>query len=360
MAMHFEESKHSIVFSFSDGSFWCYKCDTYITNIQLKCFTLKFSQIKHNEDFSKDEIQNIKKQLDKFKIDEKTKKFSRQKLVEGFQKKTFKNVVFLTGAGISVSAGIPDFRTPGTGLYSQLEKYNFPYPEAVFTLAYFRKNPLPFYKLAKEFLQCRAHFTINHYFMAKVYQQGALLANFTQNIDGLEIEAGIAKEKIIQAHGHFRSARCIDCSEKVEIEKLYLEIEKEEILKCEKCNGLIKPDIVFFGEQLPQEFIQKVKLLKQADLVIIMGTSLVVQPFSSLVEFIDSKVPLVLINRENNVVKDNNDSFLFIEGDLDNNVRLLLKDIGWECPDIDVKQPLQAQFVKNDKNEDIKQQNSDS
>ena len=85
----------------------------------------------------------------------------------------------LTGAGISVSAGIPDFRTPGTGLYDNLKQYNLPYPEAIFTLSYFKKNPKYFYILSKEFFNDEINFTINHYFIKKLNDMGMLSMNLT-------------------------------------------------------------------------------------------------------------------------------------------------------------------------------------
>ena len=71
--------------------------------------------------------------------------FTRNDLINGLKEKKYKKIVFMTGAGISVSAGIPDFRSPKTGLYANLQKYNLPTPESIFTLSYFNKNPEPFY-----------------------------------------------------------------------------------------------------------------------------------------------------------------------------------------------------------------------
>ena len=83
---------------------------------------------------------------------EKGKKFEYSELIDGLKQGKFKKIAIMTGAGISVSAGIPDFRSPGTGLYSQLEKYELPYPEAIFTLEYFKQKPEAFYTLASSFL----------------------------------------------------------------------------------------------------------------------------------------------------------------------------------------------------------------
>lgn len=108
-----------------------------------------------------------------------------------------------TGAGISTSAGIPDFRSPETGLYANLERLNLPHPEAVFELSFFRENPLPFYTLAQELYPGKYRPTITHSFINLLHQKGLLLKLFTQNIDCLEREAGVPGDKIIEAHGSF-------------------------------------------------------------------------------------------------------------------------------------------------------------
>jgi NAD-dependent histone deacetylase SIR2 len=108
-----------------------------------------------------------------------------------------------TGAGISTSAGIPDFRSPETGLYANLARLNLPYAEAVFDISYFRNNPEPFYTLAQELYPGNYRPTITHSFINLLYKKGLLLKLFTQNIDCLEREAGVPDDKIIEAHGSF-------------------------------------------------------------------------------------------------------------------------------------------------------------
>lgn len=108
-----------------------------------------------------------------------------------------------TGAGISTSAGIPDFRSPETGLYANLSRLNLPYAEAVFDITYFRTNPEPFYTLAQELYPGKFRPTITHSFIALLEKKGLLLKLFTQNIDCLEREAGVPDDKIIEAHGSF-------------------------------------------------------------------------------------------------------------------------------------------------------------
>jgi Sir2 family len=118
-----------------------------------------------------------------------------------------RKIVVLSGAGVSVAAGIPDFRTPGTGLYDNLAKYNLPYPEAVFDVDFYRKNPQPFVSLAKEIWPGVTHSpTLTHCFMSLLASKGKLHRVYTQNIDGLEVMANLPPEKIVECHGHFRTA----------------------------------------------------------------------------------------------------------------------------------------------------------
>eukprot|EP00493_Phyllostaurus_siculus_P027044 UN27390 len=107
-------------------------------------------------------------------------------LIKGLKSKRFKNIVVLAGAGMSVSAGIPDFRTPGTGLYDNLQKYNLPTPEAVFSIDFFRTNPQPFCDLAKELWPGSLKPTVSHFFIKLLHDKGLLRRIYTQNIDGLE------------------------------------------------------------------------------------------------------------------------------------------------------------------------------
>jgi len=152
----------------------------------------------------------------------------------------------MTGAGISVSCGIPDFRSPGTGLYANLQKYNLPRPESIFDIGYFRKNPKPFCILAKELYPGLYAPSPAHYFIKFLADQGILLRNYSQNIDGLELIAGLPSELLVQAHGGFQNAHCIACNKEFSPDVVKEAVLKEDIPRCTKCNGLVKPDIVFF------------------------------------------------------------------------------------------------------------------
>lgn len=212
-----------------------------------------------------------------------------------------KKIIVMTGAGISTSAGIPDFRSPGTGLYSQLEKYNLPHPQSIFELDYFKQNPEPFFLLARELWPGNYKPTISHFFLYLLEKKKLLLRNFTQNIDGLELVAGLSPEHLIPAHGTFHTSHCLECRAVYTAEWVKKIVFEKKIPKCEKkgCDGVVKPDIVFFGESLPKDFFTHMTSdFPQADLLIIMGTSLLVQPFCRLVDNVKETVPRLLINRE--------------------------------------------------------------
>uniref|UniRef100_A0A7N6AG46 NAD-dependent protein deacetylase n=1 Tax=Anabas testudineus TaxID=64144 RepID=A0A7N6AG46_ANATE len=197
-----------------------------------------------------------------------------------------KNIICMVGAGISTSAGIPDFRSPGTGLYANLQKYNLPYPEAIFQIDYFKKHPEPFFTLAKELYPGQFKPTICHYFIKMLKDKGLLRRCYTQNIDTLERVAGLEGEDLIEAHGTFYTSHCVSfcCRKEYNLDWMKEKIFSDDIPKCDKCSSLVKPDIVFFGENLPVRFFTSMKSdFPNCDLLIIMGTSLQVQPFASLV-----------------------------------------------------------------------------
>ncbi|NP_955890.1 NAD-dependent protein deacetylase sirtuin-2 [Danio rerio] len=212
-----------------------------------------------------------------------------------------KNIICMVGAGISTSAGIPDFRSPGTGLYANLQKYNLPYPEAIFQIDYFKKHPEPFFALARELYPGQFKPTVYHYFIKMLKDKGLLRRCYSQNIDTLERVAGLEGEDLIEAHGTFHTSHCVSflCRKEYSMDWMKNQIFSEEIPKCDSCGSLVKPDIVFFGESLPSRFFTSMKAdFPQCDLLIIMGTSLQVQPFASLVSRVSNRCPRLLINME--------------------------------------------------------------
>ncbi|KAL2787290.1 DHS-like NAD/FAD-binding domain-containing protein [Aspergillus keveii] len=246
------------------------------------------------------------------------------------KEKHVRRIVVMVGAGISTSAGIPDFRSPDTGIYSNLVHLDLPDPEAVFDISFFRQNPKPFYALARELAPGQYRPTIAHTFVKLLYDKGLLLKHFTQNIDCLERLAGVPGELIVEAHGSFATQRCIDCKSEYPEELMKDAIAKGEVPYCSVCRGLVKPDIVFFGEALPESFFDNRTLPEEADLCIVMGTSLSVQPFASLPSFCKDGTPRVLINRERVGGMGSRPDDVLILGDCDDGVRKLARALGWE------------------------------
>ncbi|XP_044576939.1 NAD-dependent protein deacetylase sirtuin-2 isoform X1 [Cotesia glomerata] len=271
-------------------------------------------------------------------------------IVDFIKENKCRNIITISGAGISTSAGIPDFRSPSSGLYYNLQKYNLPYPQAIFEIDFFKTNPEPFFVLAKELLPEHLKPTLSHYFIKLLSDKGLLLRHYTQNIDTLERISGLPPEKLVEAHGTFHSGRCLDCRATYDLSWMKKKLYDETIPKCDKClEGVVKPDIIFFGEMLPERFYHSINNdFPKADLLIIMGSSLVVQPFASLIDKVKSTCPRLLINKEKVSVQDRlsrffglNHGFVFDPkssecardvawiGDCDTGCKLLAEELGW-------------------------------
>lgn len=238
-------------------------------------------------------------------------------------------IVVMTGAGISTSAGIPDFRSPETGLYANLARLDLPYAEAVFDISYFREKPEPFYTLAHELYPGKYRPTVTHSFLKLLHDKGLLLKLFTQNIDCLEREAGVPDDKIIEAHGSFARQSCIECKAPYAEDEMKKHIDEKTIPRCHTCQGLVKPEIVFFGEQLPAEFFQARDLPAEANLAIVIGTSLTVQPFASLPGLVQDDAPRILLNKERVGGLGGRPDDVVILGACDDGVRQLCDALGW-------------------------------
>ncbi|XP_031420202.1 NAD-dependent protein deacetylase sirtuin-3 isoform X2 [Clupea harengus] len=243
-----------------------------------------------------------------------------------------KNIVVVAGAGISTASGIPDFRTPGTGLYANLEKYNIPYPEAIFNIDYFSNDPRPFFSLAKELYPGNHQPNYVHYFIRMLHQKGLLLRMYTQNIDGLERMCGIPEDKLVEAHGSFETASCHLCYTPYPAEEAKRAIMCGSVPTCSFCQATVKPNVVFFGEDLPENYFQHTTDFPKADLLMIMGTSLQIEPFASLVNTVRPAVPRLLLNRgavgpfERKPLRRGDYMEL---GDLSESVRRLAQVLGW-------------------------------
>ncbi|XP_050187168.1 NAD-dependent protein deacetylase sirtuin-2 isoform X1 [Myiozetetes cayanensis] len=243
-----------------------------------------------------------------------------------------KNIICMVGAGISTSAGIPDFRSPGTGLYANLQSYDLPYPEAIFEISFFKQNPEPFFALARELYPGQFKPTVCHYFMRLLQDKGLLLRCYTQNIDTLERVAGLDPERLVEAHGTFFTSHCLrpSCRQPYSLSWMKERIFSSLVPKCEKCQGLVKPDIVFFGESLPSRFFTLLQSdFQKVDLLIIMGTSLQVQPFASLVSRVPVNTPRLLINKEKTGQSDALMSLMGFGCGMDFDSEKAYRDVAW-------------------------------
>ena len=278
-------------------------------------------------------------------------KLTKSEFIEELGKGTYKNIIVMCGAGISTSAGIPDFRSPSAGLYFKLKKYNLPYPEAVFDGNYFKQNPLPFFSLCRELYPTKLTPTLTHQFFTLLKQKGMLQRVYTQNIDALEFLAGLTHDDVIEAHGSFQRSYCTSksCCATYDLEWLKREIfnpEKNDgVPKCEKCGSVVRPDVVLFGESLPSRFFDSISEdFDKCDLLVVVGTSLTVSPFNTLVGKSKRCVPRIYINKTAPGKADNmlswflsmtanidftRDNDLFLQGYCDEIVTDICKSLGW-------------------------------
>lgn len=227
---------------------------------------------------------------------------------------TSKAPVALTGAGISTAAGIPDFRGP-RGLYVT-RRYN---PEKVFDIDWFNRDPLSFYEFSSDFvgLMKMTSPTFTHRFLARLERQGRMKGVITQNIDALHQEAG--SENVLELHGSYRTAACRRCGKKFK-ELTYewwdaamRKSPRSPVPLCPACGGVLKPDIVFFGEAVPD--IEKARrLVERCDLLLVLGSSLQVMPASLLPHCTNATT--IVVNRGGVSLSPEPNRF-FIEADLD-------------------------------------------
>lgn len=198
------------------------------------------------------------------------------------------HVVVLTGAGVSTAAGIPDFRGPH-GLYATGK-----YPaDRVFDSGYFPHHPELFYGFSRELLPLldAAEPTFTHRWLAELEQQGRLRGVITQNIDMLHTRAG--SRAVLELHGSYRTARCLTCARDCDLQELRLRMARQSVPRCD-CGGLLKPDIVFFGDAV-RHLDEAARWVTEAGLLLVIGSSLTVWPAAGLPALCRGAV--VVINR---------------------------------------------------------------
>ena len=344
LVKHNEFQKHKLYINFADNTIICYECKSkYALSLMNDFFKFRFLFQRLYEKgvpllntvklMTKEEVYNIK--YEKFKKD--------------FMNKKFKKILFMVGAGISTSAGIPDFRS-NTGLFKQLQdKYNLSSPEEFFQKTTFLKNPMYFYEFTKLFDLSKVNPTISHKFMNFLTSKNIVKFVFTQNIDGLEKKAKIPDDKLVFAHGNFYTGHCAQCNCSIDIEKINEGVQKGEVYYCPSCKGPCKPNIVFYGEGLPVKFFEALQLLPDVDLIIIMGTSLKVNPFAMIPYLPEINAYKLVFNMEE--VGEFGYEYLctdslFIQGKTDQSVIKFLKDVNLFDEFSD--------FIKKEYNEDLK------
>lgn len=231
------------------------------------------------------------------------------------------HIIVFTGAGVSTNSGIPDFRGPN-GLYKTIQKrFNLPFPEAVFEINYFKNNPEPFFKLSKEMFTDEIKPTLFHKYIAHLEKRGKIELVMTQNIDMLHQKAG--SKNVIECHGSYITGHCLKCKKEYDFENYEKNLKNGDVPYCE-CKGVIKPDIVFFGESLPDTFFRVYYNPPKRDLLIVAGSSLTVQPAASFALNLLRTTPSILINLEETYY-DNLFSYVF-HIDTDKFVEKIWKD----------------------------------
>ena len=207
-----------------------------------------------------------------------------------------RKAVVLTGAGISTASGIPDFRSPGSGLWEHFD------PFEVASLTTFRHNPENFYQwmrgLASLILEAQPNPA--HYSLATLQQLGYLQTIITQNIDNLHQRAGA--QNVLEVHGSLETMTCSCCYLSVQARDYVVAyLARAEIPTCPNCGEVLKPDLVLMGEQLPaRTWLQALQACKTCDLMIVAGSSLEVLPVAGLpMRALENGAHLILINYSN-------------------------------------------------------------
>ena len=187
------------------------------------------------------------------------------------------STVALTGAGISTESGIPDYRSPGTGLWEKMD-------QSVVSLEGFMREPSRYYDYSLELYPVRKAAKPNsaHYMLAELENRGVLKGIMTQNVDGLHQDAGSGQ--VHELHGSLRQAVCLDCSSLQSMdEAMERVLSGQNPPLCTDCGGVLKPNAVFFGEVLPRmPWERSLELSRSADLFIAIGSSLQVSPANTL------------------------------------------------------------------------------
>jgi len=208
-----------------------------------------------------------------------------------------KRVVVFTGAGVSTESGIPDFRSPG-GIWEKYDPSEFTYQRFI-SSAETRKQHWQFYRsglLGGEDVQPNPA----HHAIAELWRMGKLDCLITQNVDNLHQKAGVPGEKVVELHGNMRWVKCLSCGKRTPMAEVVKRVEEENLEEphCEDCQGILKPEGVFFGESLPEKALREAtSYSRNCDLFIVIGSTLIVTPAAHMPSYaLESGANLVIIN----------------------------------------------------------------
>lgn len=204
-------------------------------------------------------------------------------------------IVVFTGAGISTESGIPDFRSPG-GLWYRYDPEDFTYQKFVSSPETRRKQ----WQMFRERFQAgEVKPNPAHYAVAEMDRLSRLDCVITQNVDGLHREAGVPDDRVLELHGSLQWVICLSCGRRYPFAQIKTRLDTgEEMPDCEVCHGMLKPDVVLFGEALPEEVLKEATFRSyESDLFIVIGSTLIIYPAASMPGYaIDAGAKLVIIN----------------------------------------------------------------
>jgi NAD-dependent deacetylase len=230
--------------------------------------------------------------------------------------------VALTGAGISVPSGIPDFRTPETGLWANVD------PMEVAHIDVFERDPARFWAYYRPRFQSLGDKRPNaaHEVLAELERQGLIEGVITQNIDRLHRAGG--SRNVVEVHGSIETSSCTRCATRFEIEEVEALFDADGVAICSTCGGAVKPDVVLFGELLPESAMTRARdLSERAELMICIGSSLAVHPVAALPQLTLERGGRLAIVTRGETPYDG-DAELRLEGEVDEELGSLLAALG--------------------------------
>ncbi|MFL5832482.1 MAG: SIR2 family NAD-dependent protein deacylase [Solirubrobacterales bacterium] len=233
-----------------------------------------------------------------------------------------RSAVALTGAGVSVPSGIPDFRTPETGLWAKVD------PMEVAHIDVFERDPERFWSYYRPRFEALGDKAPNraHEALAQLQRRGLIEGVITQNIDRLHRAAG--SENVIEVHGSIETSSCVTCAASFELEEMDGLFDERGVAVCSVCRGAVKPDVVLFGELLPESAMARAtELAERADLILCVGSSLAVYPVAGLPRVTLDRGGRIAIVTKGETPYDA-DAELKLEGEVDEELDALLAALG--------------------------------